>query len=297
MTEQIQPQDNVTEAEAAGPPAGELLRAARERQGMSLAEAARQLRLSPRQVEALESDDYARLPGMTFVRGFIRNYAKLLQLDPEPVLRSIRGSQREPEAQSITIPAGRIEFSSGRAMLRPFFSGGGRPWLRYTAIGLVVLGAVSWVVYEALREAPSKAVAVKSMGEMTLPLPLPQPQAGGPAPVPGPAPAATTEPAAEPAAAQPPAGPGKAAPPVVQEGGTIKLVFSGESWVEITDKSGRKIFSQLNPAGSERVVHGVPPFSLVVGNAPEVKLFYNDKPLDLAQHTAKQGTVARLTLE
>jgi cytoskeleton protein RodZ len=68
---------------------GQILAAARKRQNLSLAEVMRQLRLSERQLRALESDQYGELPGPVFVRGFIRNYARLLHLDPEPLLAAI----------------------------------------------------------------------------------------------------------------------------------------------------------------------------------------------------------------
>jgi cytoskeleton protein RodZ len=85
------------------------------------------------------------------------------------------------------------------------------------------------------------------------------------------------------------AGLAKAAGPV------LKLKFEGDAWVEIRDKSGKKIFSELSRAGSEKTVQGVPPLSLVVGDAAKVRITYNGKPLDLAPHVKK--TVARLTLE
>ena len=59
-----------------------LLRDARLARGLSVQEVARQLRLSIRQVTALEEDDYSKLSSGTFLRGFVRNYAKLLQVDP-----------------------------------------------------------------------------------------------------------------------------------------------------------------------------------------------------------------------
>lgn len=65
---------------------GTMLREARERLGLSVADAADQTKLAPRQIEALEADDYANLPEMAFVRGFVRSYAKILQLDPQPLL-------------------------------------------------------------------------------------------------------------------------------------------------------------------------------------------------------------------
>ena len=61
--------------------AGALLRAAREGAGMTIDAVAQQLKLAPRQVRAIEEGDFSHLPGRTFVRGFIRNYARLVRLD------------------------------------------------------------------------------------------------------------------------------------------------------------------------------------------------------------------------
>ena len=65
---------------------GARLKAAREAAGLSLDQVAQQLKLAPRQVKALEDEDFARLPGRTFARGFVRNYARLLNLDGDDLL-------------------------------------------------------------------------------------------------------------------------------------------------------------------------------------------------------------------
>ncbi|MFN4149133.1 MAG: helix-turn-helix domain-containing protein, partial [Rhodocyclaceae bacterium] len=68
---------------------GALLRAAREAAHLSHDDVARALKFSPRQIAALEADDYAALPGATIVRGFVRNYARLLKLDAAPLLQRL----------------------------------------------------------------------------------------------------------------------------------------------------------------------------------------------------------------
>ena len=68
----------------------------------------------------------------------------------------------------------------------------------------------------------------------------------------------------------------------------------GEAWIEIKDSADRMLVSSLNPAGSERVVRGRPPYTLVIGNASSVRVTYDDKPIDLAPHTRQD--VARLTV-
>jgi cytoskeleton protein RodZ len=63
---------------------------------MSLDQVAQQLKLTPRQVKALEDQDFARLPGRTFTRGFVRNYARLLNLDAGGLLAALPDAVEAP---------------------------------------------------------------------------------------------------------------------------------------------------------------------------------------------------------
>jgi cytoskeleton protein RodZ len=87
-----------------------------------------------------------------------------------------------------------------------------------------------------------------------------------------------------------------AAPATAPQGGAHRLVVrtEAEAWIEIRDAADRMLVSSLNPPGSERVVRGKPPYSLVIGNASAVRVTYEDKPVDLAPHTRQD--VARLTI-
>lgn len=69
---------------------GARLRQAREARKLEVSEVATSLRLTPQAVEALERDDYRRLPSAVFIAGYIRSYARLLGLDPEPLNLSFR---------------------------------------------------------------------------------------------------------------------------------------------------------------------------------------------------------------
>ncbi|MDQ3196267.1 MAG: helix-turn-helix domain-containing protein [Burkholderiales bacterium] len=68
---------------------GQKLAAAREAQGQSIEDVVRYTKLSRRQVMALENDAHDQLPGPVFVRGFMRNYARHLQLDAAPLLAAL----------------------------------------------------------------------------------------------------------------------------------------------------------------------------------------------------------------
>ncbi len=82
---------------------GLVLRQARESRQMSVADVAQLLKISYRQVDALESDNWDALPGQTFVLGFIRNYARLLHLDATPLLQQIKAAQT-PDNPNIVLP-------------------------------------------------------------------------------------------------------------------------------------------------------------------------------------------------
>ena len=250
---------------------------AREAAGMSLEEAARQLEFAPRQLEALESGQLERLPGGTFVRGMLRSYARLLRLEPEPLLALIGDRMATPDAERL---AQRFRQPV------PFSDGSRRSNLAYVALSLALLAVVVAVVFEWREErAGASRLAFVSAAQQ----PAQPPRAPAQAPLTvassAPAPAAvTTAPAAAPEERVATAGWRR-----------IALQFEGESWVEIRSGNGKLLVSQLHLPGSERVVTGVPPFAMVIGNAQHVRLSYNDKPVDLMPHVKVE--VARFTLE
>lgn len=100
MMEQL-PEDNTgqgnrpAEIPAASP--GTTLREARERLGLSIADVANQIKFAPRQIEALEADDFKQLQGATFLRGFVRSYAKILHLDAQPLLEQLPVDKPVPQ--------------------------------------------------------------------------------------------------------------------------------------------------------------------------------------------------------
>jgi cytoskeleton protein RodZ len=120
---------------------------------------------------------------------------------------------------------------------------------------------------------------------------------------------AAPQPAQQPAASKPADAPVReaprpqsastvAAPEPGDEGpGVVRLIFEGDSWVEARDGKGRLLLSRINPRGSEQVLRGTPPFSFKIGNAAEVKLVYNSKPVDLTPHINIYGGTARLSLD
>ncbi len=135
-------------APAGSAAAGALLRAARESAGLSLDAVAQQLKLAPRQVKALEDDDFALLPGRTFVRGFVRNYARLVRLDADAVLAALPGGNADSGLAAPTLhPTAQ---SIGELPLSQHSRPGWTRWaIPLTLIAIIAAGAA----YELLRPA------------------------------------------------------------------------------------------------------------------------------------------------
>lgn len=109
--------------EAAGPPASlpERLLAAREDKGVDLTRAERDTKIRARYLDALERGDWRDLPGSVYTKGFLRNYARYLGLDPDEILEQWRAERGEnPAAEPVIIvprpipaPRQRLTFSPG----------------------------------------------------------------------------------------------------------------------------------------------------------------------------------------
>lgn len=278
--------------------------------GESINEVSLALKLAPRQVEALESGRYEALPGLAFVRGFMRNYARYLNLDPAPLLAEVEAAlgRTQVDLSPVTNAAGDLPVGGQRRA-------SAAPAGIVAAVLLVaVLGGWYFDWFDTAPARQATEVSVSPVAE------VPAPEAGAvPAVADAPASSAmpvTAAPASVPsvpsipvavaptAAAVPPAPAGgvalaapvepatEAAPPA---GSQLAFRFAGQSWMEVRDASGAIVYSGTSTPGSTRNVQGRPPFALVIGNAAQVSMERDGQPVDLAPHI--KGTVARLKLQ
>lgn len=259
---------------------GAQLAAIRQAQNMSVSDVAYRLKLTPRQIASIEQDDFASL-GPLFSRGFVRNYARLLQLDPQPLLDAMQAAPANP-AEPLAIHDEHIALTSSLS----------RHWLKLSLLALVIVVALPLAVYQWLRadsvppaELPALHVAAPPIPPATpkvapaLVAPAVEPAMPAPQPSPQAAPAAT-----------PPAVPAQAV-----DSGHIQLKFAQDAWVQITDARKRRLTSRLYRAGETAQLSGEAPFSAIVGNAANVAMTYNGKPVNL---TPRSGTsIAHLTIE
>jgi len=286
-------------SEAAATTPGAVLASAREKLGLTIADVAGQMRISPRQVEAIEADRYTELPGAVFVRGFVRNYARVLRLDPVPLLHALEPAlDRDAPLRAHEI-AGSIP-------------GPGRPgrtvgWLGVLLVLVAcVLGAG---LYEYLRTKPE---AAESRSTVTHPAAEVVAQAREPKSSPEPSlaqvppnPSGEAQPPTVESSAPVVAAVVEAHPPARESAGTaaagasrsarIVVEFLRESWIEIRDRSGTVVYSGTGTPASKRSVDAEPPLNVVVGNVAGVRITYNETPVDMTPYAARN--IARLTLE
>ena len=260
---------------------GAALREARERLGWSVADVESRLKFASRQIEALEADNFTRLPDIFFVRRFVRTYAKLLQLDPDPLLAALPTAPAQPSLHTANI-AIEVPFPNTSATRRLKII-----WL---AAGLVAV-TIALVLFTWLTR--SKPIApLATVETIELPAVMPAPASVVLAvPSPG-APGALVVPPETPATAK-----------IIKtelsseskQSASIRLAFDADSWVKVTDNHGKILLSQNNSSGSEQHLKGKPPFSVIIGNISGVHLYYQGRLVELAPFS--NGEIARLTLE
>jgi cytoskeleton protein RodZ len=295
---------------------GGALRTARENQGLSIQEIASRLRLSPKQIEAIEADNFAALPEPTIVRGFIRNYAKQLKINSEPLLDAYNVIVPSVDPHELIVkPSANMKMTSYK---KPNTG-------RNLLLGLLALaGLGAWLFYQNYVEKPSPTAPSASVDsaeplpeaalpaaertpelqastELTLPpadaTVLPSNVVAPPvaATVGNPADASATNaaPIASAAPAITPPEPTVAPTPI----GMTKLEFSAnqETWVNVMDANGREIYSRTIFAGSRESIDVKPPVNVTVGNAGATSLSMNGKSIELAPHS--RNNVAHIKLE
>lgn len=318
MTEQNHPVAEIAGESASTAGVGALLQQAREARGLKVEEIAQTLKLGIRQVEAIEADRWETLPGATIVRGFVRNYARLVQIDAAPLMAQLDSVLAKP-VDTLAVPETRPENVSTSTI-----SGNRRDrTVVFAGLGLVGLALAAYLLLpndlSALRdntqsmldslsrkEAPKPAEPTEAVAAPAAGGAAPAPAAGEPVFPPGatpqqimnpqavtPAEAAATTPAAQQQATAAPAVSVTAAP--VAGAPQMRFVFDKDSWLEVRDRDNKVVFSQKLGGGAEQMVSGNGPLSLVIGYAPGVRVFWRGQAVDLAPHT--KGDVARLVLE
>lgn len=303
-------------------PAGELA-VAREQQGLTRSDVARELRLSEKYIDSLERGAFNELPSMVFARGYVQSYTKLLKLDAKHYLDlfdRLYGRTGAGAAPQFRIAPG----VQSTAKL-------GDPVIKWSAwiFVLAIIAATVWWwktqqgVGQPVSQMPAaQSVEVESVDGSTLIVPsgiteeseAQNPDQSG---IDAALPDVATEAGEETAGAvtgspeeemDPEAGDtsetlvaGDTAveepdpQPVTGSDASLRITFTDECWVSVEDHTGKVLAMRVKPAGSELSVSGETPIKLLLGRVEAVgQVFFNGTPIEFNRDS--RSGVVRLTL-
>lgn len=247
---------------------GELLRRERERRSLSQLQAAEDLHLDTRVVEAIEANRFDLLGAPVYARGHLKKYATLLGLSPEFIIQRYEALTDRPEVP-MPVPA---SITSGAVVdleQRGTFKG---PLL--VSVTLIVL-ALGWWIFDEVTTRPSAAIQQVPSLEPAQDAP-PVTSSVEPPATPAPQPvvnAPVEQPSSAPAVGS------------VQ----VRLEYSEASWTEIYDATGKKLMFNLGEIGRVRTVTGVPPLRVTLGNASAVTVQVNERPVVVPRRAGRDS--------
>ncbi len=307
-----------SEREAVAREIGALLAQARESQRLSVEDVSARLKVAAPKLAAVEAGHLDALPDVTFAKGVMRAYARILHVDvdallarfqPRPVQVTEMARQREGGINQTFDDRRRFGTRSGTG------AGGRWVWLALVVAGVAAGG---WFGLDHMKqwlearnsaaqathvEAQEQPAQTSESGTVTAALPPVMAGADSPAPseaLPASAPAAAASDAAVPVAvaAIAPAVATPTAAPAAATGsaqGELQIKFASDTWYEIRDRHGKVVLGGTAKAGQEVSGGGVAPYKVTIGNVKGVEsMSRNGTPVDLK--AANRNNVARLTL-
>jgi len=290
---------------------GTRLRAAREKKGLTLLQAAERMHVDSRILEWLEAENFAAMGAPVYARGHLRHYAELVDESPTQLQELYVEATRSTPAQPDLTKIARAEPESDAGRLAvPAMVG---------LVAVAIIGTVWWFIQTGSSTHPVAQTQPQSQA-------TPQPAAvegaksadagggtpGTPAAAPTPPARANTKPTTPGArsavtnalvsststpnnhAAHADAGaaPVATAPPPSPRGkeGELTLKFKADSWAEVYDASGERLFYDVGAASSTHTVRGPAPLRVVLGNAAGVALEFNGRPATVPASTRPDGS-------
>ncbi len=309
---------------------GERLAAARTALGLTEEDVADVLNLSAKVIADLESEAWDSLPAPAFTRGYIRAYAKLLELDDDEQL--IQSYERVVGVANTVELELQVASAAPRAGIGELLQRQPATVLSGAAVaGVTLLAVIVWAVWPAGEpergridagrtaeivqaesvqntvpaEPADTAAETEAAQQADLGSAVAMPEAEPPEPSPEvPAPVQPEQPEQSVAGVAKAPIPSAAIKSVV--GSTrirrltptgddrLRLEFSADCWVEVKNEANVNLFGDLGRAGESLELVGAPPFRLLLGYAPGVVLAYNGESVPLAGYS--RNNVAALWL-
>jgi len=264
---------------------GEYLKSLRTKRKLSLADVAKEVILDERVLDAIERDAADHI-AVLYRNGYIQTYARFLRVP-------------EDEIPGLLVPAATQQPALQNIFSAPPKRNMAEKWLRASSYVLasLLIGTLAWqFTHEAVRLSQNGSQLQSNAAPETVPAPAQQQPYSGPvnasiAPLGalhGKNPDGVDTAAKAWAAVTKPA-----LPPLPEGESRLQLGVSADSWVEITDSTGKQLEMDLLRGGSDRSYHGTPPFRILLGRASAVRLTMDGEEVDLTPYTRED--VAQLT--
>jgi cytoskeleton protein RodZ len=257
---------------------GARLRTARERTGLTPLQAAERLHLDPDVIAALETETFESLGAPVYVRGHLKRYAELVGERAGELQESYAASAQSTELPDLTRIAKRAPTPHRRTLATLGMA---------IALGIALIG-VSWWALRAIRTT-AIPIAASVLGPQSVP---PSTKAAS-------APPATPEEdvsvtTSSPQSASAPAAsvPVRVAPRM----SALTLRFTEDSWVEVYDANGARLFYDIGAAGITRTLNGAAPLRIVLGNAGGVTVEFNGRATTIPEFAIRDDGQARFVV-
>ena len=304
MTDTVEQEE--IQAEAVPQPWGNKLREVRQAEGIALRDVAADLHLDLALLEALENEELDKLPSPSFVKGYIRSYARLLDMPADDLVKAFdcAHGQGGPCLKSI-----------GKIDRQPTSRDKGPRYATWAVIAVIVISVLAWWSSKILsngvasheREAADVTMPMEEggdiatlqpdievEGESVSVAPLMRPDAdaqakAGSQPTPEAAPSQAVPAIEKSVQAEESESASATAANVAADLTHLKLTFKEDSWVELTDAQGKRLFYDLGRKGQTKELAGVAPFRVLLGNAAGVELDIDGKMFDHSKYWRRNG--------
>jgi cytoskeleton protein RodZ len=251
---------------------GEHLHRVREENKMSVKQVADSLHLEVRIIETLENDDYESGIPSIFMKGYIRNYAKLMGIDPEPLIVAFDNKEQPEEKQS--------KSANKQAQLKPKKQAKSNDfWPKIVTI-IIVLTLIIFIALWQFSPSNDEVVPDEDMAKFNNSSWTP-PSIDETTPTTSPERTAVEQPMTTPNQPTPPP---VAAPVEEPKDHSIHLTFKAKVWIRITDNTGKRLFQGTAKEGKSLVFEGTPPYKLRVGNDKDIDIEYQGNTKDIKDY-------------
>ena len=264
---------------------GETLRRERLRRKVELAQIAVELKISSRMLEAIESDEYDKLPGGVFSKSFVRQYARVLGLDGDELATQFEQAAHLPELKNLAELRRPTHPPTGFARIEERRFSVGRPrnalpsLIAVVVVVLICSGIYSW--WQKSRQfAAMDRQTPHVIAQTRQPRPPVRPQPSAVISM-----TAKPAPSQSPTASQPVAFQPGVPQPLVPEDSSlgsgavrVELVVAEPVWVSV-QRDGRSIYQGELQPNEIRTLAANTEITLKLGNAGGLTILLNGKPI------------------